>query len=295
MATKKESEEQIKFHLDAILQVGDLDYMRNYLAHLGYKNLRGRQKLLLTESDTLLEQLCRKGKVSMLKFIRENNLVQDVGTYADKLGLNCLHHAVQCNQPKMISYLLENYPELSDKGENKLCETPLFFTLSKHQSAQTKLSLVRLFLEHNERVEASEGKPIDLMKCNRKGKTVYEAYTSAEASQSSGEGQCTGVAFDHAAATLEKEARLQKQRAEGRASHLFLKNRQLLPVELFSNSLLHSLRSIKNSQERASKIESVIFDTFAGHTDSAGDLSFNDELRDQLVKADKIQQKLRDI
>ena len=97
MATKKESEEQIKFHLDAILQVGDLDYMRNYLAHLGYKNLRGRQKLLLTESDTLLEQLCRKGKVSMLKFIRENNLVQDVGTYADKLGLNCLHHAVQCN------------------------------------------------------------------------------------------------------------------------------------------------------------------------------------------------------
>ena len=40
---KKESAEQIKFHIDSILQVGDLPYLKNYLAHLGYKNLRMKQ------------------------------------------------------------------------------------------------------------------------------------------------------------------------------------------------------------------------------------------------------------
>ena len=80
---KKESAEQIKFHIDSILQVGDLPYLKNYLAHLGYKNLRMKQveKLRAGESDKLLEQLCRKGHVDMLEFAKDNNLVQDVNTY----------------------------------------------------------------------------------------------------------------------------------------------------------------------------------------------------------------------
>ena len=112
MARAKESEEQIRFHIDAALQVGDLEYLKHYLGVLGYKNLRNKNvmKLMPNQSDQLLEIMCKKGHVDMLQFVRENNLVMDPETYADKLGQNCLHLAVMKNQPSMISYLLNNYP-----------------------------------------------------------------------------------------------------------------------------------------------------------------------------------------
>ena len=63
--------------------MGDLTYLRKYLSELGFKNLRSRyaKKLMPNESDTLLEMLCKRGHVDMLKFVNENNLVANPGIY----------------------------------------------------------------------------------------------------------------------------------------------------------------------------------------------------------------------
>ena len=68
--------------------MGDLEYLKDYLASHGYKNLKNKQvrKVMPEQGDTLLEMLCLKGHVDMLKFVRGNNLVTDPATYANKAG-----------------------------------------------------------------------------------------------------------------------------------------------------------------------------------------------------------------
>ena len=93
-----------------------------------------------------------------------------------------MHLAVHKNQPDMIKYLLDTYPDLAERKDSVKEETPLFYTLSKHQSNSTRLSLAQLFVDHNERALAAEkskkAKPVDLQKKNIDGKTVYEAYSA---------------------------------------------------------------------------------------------------------------------
>ena len=97
MANK--DERLIKSHIDVILQVGDLPYLKHYLGLLGYKNLRSRhaRRLMPNEQDTLLEMLCKRGHVDMLKFVNENNLVVNPAAYRNPQGQNCLHYAVMKN------------------------------------------------------------------------------------------------------------------------------------------------------------------------------------------------------
>ena len=211
-------------HIDAILQIGDLPYLQHYLGTLGYKNLHNRhaKRLMPDEKDSLLEMLCRKGHVDMLKFVQQNNLVVNPAAYQNSSGLNCMHLAVQKNQPDMIKYLLDTYPDLAERKDSVKEETPLFYTLSKHQSNSTRLSLAQLFVDHNERALAAEkskkAKPVDLQKKNIDGKTVYEAYSAdaiAQAAQSDTDSadKCTGTALDEAAAIIERQARIQSQLA----------------------------------------------------------------------------------
>ena len=51
-------------------------------------------------------------------------------------------------------------------------ETPLFYTLARHKSTQTRKNLAQLFLEH------SDSSKVDLNRQNKNGKTVYEAYAA---------------------------------------------------------------------------------------------------------------------
>ena len=98
MADKKSGEHQ-KSQVDAILQVGDLPYLKHYLGELGFKNLRNKRaiQLMPNEKDQLLEMLCKRGHVDMLKFVKENNLVTDPAKYQNDQNQNCLHFAVMKN------------------------------------------------------------------------------------------------------------------------------------------------------------------------------------------------------
>ena len=53
MAAKQGSKEQTQSNVDAIMQVGDLPYLRHYLGQLGYKNLSSRsaKQLVPTGND----------------------------------------------------------------------------------------------------------------------------------------------------------------------------------------------------------------------------------------------------
>ena len=59
-------------HINAVLQVGDLTYLKHYLNSKGYKNLYSKQAktLMPNEQDKLLELLCKRGHVDMLKFVK---------------------------------------------------------------------------------------------------------------------------------------------------------------------------------------------------------------------------------
>lgn len=63
--------------------MGDLAYLKQYLKDSGYKNLHSKyaKRLMPNEKDTLLEMLCKRGHVDMLKFVHENNLVANPSTY----------------------------------------------------------------------------------------------------------------------------------------------------------------------------------------------------------------------
>ena len=141
----------MKDQIDAILQVGDLPYLKHYLTQSGFKNLKSpyAQKVMPNQRDSLLEMLCKKGHVDMLKFVKENNLTTNPGSYQNSSNQNCLHFAVMKNQPAMIKYLLTDYPQLAEKADAEKKETPLFYTLAKHKSTQTRASLSQLFLDHN--------------------------------------------------------------------------------------------------------------------------------------------------
>ena len=71
MAAKQGSKEQTQSNVDAIMQVGDLPYLRHYLGQLGYKNLSSRsaKQLVPTGNDQVLEMLCKHGHVDMLKYL----------------------------------------------------------------------------------------------------------------------------------------------------------------------------------------------------------------------------------
>ena len=49
----KETDDQIRSHIDVALQVGDLRYLKHYLTQLGFKNLKNNtvKKLMPNESD----------------------------------------------------------------------------------------------------------------------------------------------------------------------------------------------------------------------------------------------------
>ena len=49
------------------------------------------------EQDTVLEMLCKRGHVDMLKFVLSNNLVANPSTYENANHQNCLHQAVAKN------------------------------------------------------------------------------------------------------------------------------------------------------------------------------------------------------
>ena len=50
MADKKSGEHQ-KSQVDAILQVGDLPYLKHYLGELGFKNLRNKRAIQLMPNE----------------------------------------------------------------------------------------------------------------------------------------------------------------------------------------------------------------------------------------------------
>ena len=68
--------------------------------------------------------------------------------------------------------------------------------------------------------------------------------------------------------------------------------RQLLPSQLFTQNKLDELAKLKDTKARAQKVESAIFDTFTG-PDGSGELDTRTELQDQLMLANRVQEKLR--
>ena len=109
--------QELERNVKLLINVGDPQYLETILAKAGWKSASHYRKILSgLEKDSVETSICRHGSYEMAKFLRERTQGSfDLDKWSDEAGQTCLHHSVSKNQTRMVKYLLETFPRLTNK------------------------------------------------------------------------------------------------------------------------------------------------------------------------------------